>query len=498
MKNVNTNVSSIKFVKNVRYHWSVQTVADFLENKLPHLDYHVDTWYYQRKTALELLVGEKTSHKSRDKSVMCLLLKHGANPLKRRRCGGTIIQRILRNKDSALIIEFLKYVEDINMIHGTCTALYIAVKRKLKDVVEYIVGRNADMNKKSYNGCTPLHESVRNKSVDITKILLENGADMEIKCEEIQTPLHLAVRYNNLDQVKTLIMNGADVNSREYYGGTPLHTLCSSGSFNFELYELLLQTCDVNAGDGDGATPLYYLMKFLPVDSSTSKKKNLINLFLKYGGNLNKPYYFLGTVLHAAAFFDHSVSFLTFLIEKWEGRTILDAASLTFLHCIEHRSGRLKVEKVLKFLFVRECEKKFEFNEYLLEFINLDEQIVEFQKSCKNELSNLQNQKLKNNDPLSLFTVMTANERDLTEFYRIDPSRTTEITDLVIEKFPIYGNDLVKNHKKAIAILEAEITICDFLTKISENVLDPYSIHETVKLLSTQDIAKVAQKLIWL
>ncbi|XP_044763656.1 putative ankyrin repeat protein RF_0381 [Coccinella septempunctata] len=402
------------------------------------------------------------------------------------------MQMILRNKDSALIIEFLKHVkdnDDINMIHGNSTALYIAVERKLKDVVEYIVGRDADMNKKFNNGSTPLHESIKSESVDITKILLQNGADIEVKNKTGETPLHLAVKYNNPDQVRTLIINGADVNATDAEGATPLHALCFKKSFNFEMYELLLEKCDVNAKDVDGNTPLHNLMRSLPQDSSISKKKKLINLFLKYGGNLHEPCpsLALGTVVHVAAIVNHTVPFLTFLIEKGADRTFADIRTVTFMHCIQARKSVDQVTEVLKFLFVRECARKFQFTDNLLRFIESDEKFIDFQKSCKNELRILKDQKLTDNDSISLFTALTTNERDLANLYRHDPSRTIGITDSELERFPIYGNDLVRNHKKAVAILDAEILICDFLTKISKNVLDQNSIDEIVNFVPTQD-----------
>ncbi|XP_044764240.1 putative ankyrin repeat protein RF_0381 [Coccinella septempunctata] len=492
-ENFQTIVAALEFVKNVRFYWSVETMEDFLENKLPQLDFNVDTLYYKRKTALELLVGDEKRHSARDKSMMCLLLKHGASPLKKLRCGRTIIQKILQNKDSALIIEFLKYVEDINMIHVNGTSLHIAVKRQLKDVVEYIIGRNADVNKKSLNGWTPLLQSVRSKSVDMMKILLESGADMEIKSKAVETPLHLAVEYNNLDQVRMLIINGADVNSRDSIGGTPLHTLRKTfrKTFNFELYELLLQNCDVNALDQEEHTPFHHLMKFLPVDSSISEKRKLINLFLKHGGDLQDCCF--GTLIHAAAFFKHSVPFLTFLIEKVEDIVEIDNA--TFLHFICWHSGEPnKVIEVLKFLSVRECGGKFKLNDIQLRFLESETRLIKFHKSCKNELRILKDQKLRDNDPLSLFTVLSENERGLAKLYRQYPL-TNEIADFETERFPIYGNDLVRNHKNAIAILEAEISICDFLTEVSDNVLNQCSIYEITKFISTEDIAEVSLEL---
>ncbi|XP_044764330.1 serine/threonine-protein phosphatase 6 regulatory ankyrin repeat subunit A-like [Coccinella septempunctata] len=312
------NVSAVQFVKNVKCHWTVENVADFLEKRLQHMDFTVDTWSYQRKTALELLVGDKTRHSTRDKLVMDLLLKHGANPLK---CRGreTIIQKILQNKDSDLIITFLTYVEDINTLHGgSRTALHIAVSRKLKDVIVYILGRRGlQINMTSKSKSTALHEAAKTGRVDIIKILLENGADIDAKDEAEQTPLHWAVRYHNsMDQIKIFVENGANVNYKDKYGCTPLHILCSKGpAMNIDIFDLLLQKIsDPNAKDTRGSTPIQVLLRLLPADS-VARNKKLIQLFLKYGGNLNWDQGLFGTVLHLAACLNHSVDFLMFLME---------------------------------------------------------------------------------------------------------------------------------------------------------------------------------------
>ncbi|XP_044766202.1 poly [ADP-ribose] polymerase tankyrase-1-like [Coccinella septempunctata] len=152
------------------------------------------------------------------------------------------------------------------MLHGGNTALHIAAIRQMKDVVDYIIGRKPQINKKSDRLTTPLHEAVKCERVDITKILLDNGVDIEARDRTGQTPLHWALGYtNSLDQVRTLIINGADVNSMDEYARTPLHTLCSKGlRINFDTFELLLQkVSDINAGDIKGASPLHKLMRFL-------------------------------------------------------------------------------------------------------------------------------------------------------------------------------------------------------------------------------------------
>ncbi|XP_044745274.1 putative ankyrin repeat protein RF_0381 [Coccinella septempunctata] len=437
-----------------------------------------------QKTVLELLVGDKKFHCSRDKLVMCLLLEHGANPL--HECGDnqTIMQKVFRNKDSKLIIKFLEYVEDVNIFLGEFTVLIIAVRRHLTDVVEYTIGRNAEINKKcSLSQSTALHEAVQYDTVAITRILLENGADLEARDRTGQTPLHWALG-NSLDQVKILVENGADINSTDIFGRTPLHTLCSEGlSTDFHTCEFLLQkVADTNAADINGATPLHTLMRYFPV-ACTSRNEKLVNLFLKYGANLNRRDNFFGTILHAAAFRNHSVRFLLFLIQKGADTSILNRANETFINCL----ARCTRSELIRCLFVEEFKKNFEFNEHLLTEIRSDIQNFELEKSCRKELSILKDQKLKPEDSLSLFMVMSADEKVLAKCFRYDPSRI-EITDLQTNQFPIYGLDLERNHKTGIERFKAEISICDFLSKQSENILDLDSIDEIVRFISTKEM----------
>ncbi|XP_044746435.1 uncharacterized protein LOC123307985 [Coccinella septempunctata] len=80
---------------------------------------------------------------------------------------------VISSSNSELIIKFLEYVEDVNIFLGEFTALHIAVRRHLIFVVEYTIGRNAEINKKSsLSQFSALHEAVKYDTVDITRILL--------------------------------------------------------------------------------------------------------------------------------------------------------------------------------------------------------------------------------------------------------------------------------------------------------------------------------------
>ncbi|XP_044764528.1 uncharacterized protein LOC123321090 [Coccinella septempunctata] len=492
------NVSAVQFVKNVKYHWTVENVADFLENRLPHLDFSVDTWSYQRKTALELLVGDKTRHSSRDKLVMCLLLKHGANPLKCR-SRETIMQRILRHKDSALIINFLMFVKDINSFHGGSTALHIAVSRRLKDVVEYIISRNElNINMRTNGKWTALHEATKVGRLDIIKTLLDNGADVEARDEAGQTPLHWAVRFHSsMDLVKTLVESGADVNSKDEYGCTPLHILCTKGAgVNMDIFDLLLQKMDnPNTEDSKGSTPIHILMRLLPVNSLPRNKK-LVELFLKYGGSLNKEDGIFGTVLHVAACSNHSANFLMFLMEKGAYACILNGANLTFLDYII-RSDRKKVKEIVKNMIVQEFKGRFDLDPLLLNCVRTDREINQYVRSCKIELCLLTGRQLGNEKQVSLFTVLSSDERTLANIFRNALTRNEMVKfhrrkfPMFKKKIPIYGRNLIDNYKLGLKRMQSENIFHDFLTRIGGNDLSIYSVEEIVRLCPTEEMIKL-------
>ncbi|XP_044764467.1 ankyrin-3-like [Coccinella septempunctata] len=490
--------TAVQFVKNVKCHWTVENVADFLENRLPHLDFSVDTWSYQRKTALELLVGDKTRHSSRDKLVMCLLLKHGANPLKCR-SRETIMQRILRHKDSALIINFLMFVKDINIFHGGSTALHIAVSRRLKDVVEYIISRNElNINMRTNGKWTALHEATKAGRLDIIKTLLDNGADVEARDEAGQTPLHWAVRFHSsMDLVKTLVESGADVNSKDEYGCTPLHILCTKGAgVNMDIFDLLLQKMDnPNTEDSKGSTPIHNLMRLLPVNSLPRNKK-LVELFLKYGGSLNKEDGIFGTVLHVAACSNHSANFLMFLMEKGAYACILNGANLTFLDYII-RSDRKKVKEIVKNMIVQEFKGRFDLDPLLLNCVRTDREINEYVRSCKIELCLLNGRQLGNEKQVSLFTVLSSDDRTLANIFRNALTRNEMAKfhrrkfPMFKKKIPIYGRNLICNYKLGLKRMQSENIFHDFLTRIGGNDLSIYSVEEIIRLCPTEEMIKL-------
>lgn len=92
------------------------------------------------------------------------------------------------------------------------SALLLAVKQDLEDVVQMLVDAGANLNQ---NGpCySALHCAVVNSRVNLVKILLKAGADVNVVSKLGVTPLKLAVTVSNLEIVKLLVDAKADVNT---------------------------------------------------------------------------------------------------------------------------------------------------------------------------------------------------------------------------------------------------------------------------------------------
>ena len=72
------------------------------------------------------------------------------------------------------------------------TALYVAVLRRKRSVVDVLLAAGADMNIQDNEGRTVLHLAVKQSNGSLIDALLDAGADMTIKDEEGRTALHLA------------------------------------------------------------------------------------------------------------------------------------------------------------------------------------------------------------------------------------------------------------------------------------------------------------------
>ncbi|KAH9012825.1 ankyrin repeat protein [Lactarius deliciosus] len=111
------------------------------------------------------------------------------------------------------------------------------------DVVQLLLGHNADVHICNNEGVTPLHSAARCGYIEIARLLiLERNAEVNAKDVEGSTPLHYATRGwsgGYLEVVRLLLDQGADADVRDLSGMTPCEVAC--GPRQEEIVQLFYQ-----------------------------------------------------------------------------------------------------------------------------------------------------------------------------------------------------------------------------------------------------------------
>jgi ankyrin repeat protein len=102
------------------------------------------------------------------------------------------------------------------------TPLNLAVGKRDKKMIEFLLGHGADVNAKDSDNATPLHHAVGERN--LVDLLLAHAADVNAKDSGSQTPLHLAAALAEKDSVELLLAHGADVNAVDASNHTPLYS----------------------------------------------------------------------------------------------------------------------------------------------------------------------------------------------------------------------------------------------------------------------------------
>jgi ankyrin repeat protein len=106
--------------------------------------------------------------------------------------------------------------------HGH-TPLISASKEGLKDFVQDLLHRGADIAASSDKGKTALHYAAANGHTEIVKMLINKGADTDACDLEGHTPLMLAAIYGCNQTVQALLDNGANPTIKTPAGNTANH-----------------------------------------------------------------------------------------------------------------------------------------------------------------------------------------------------------------------------------------------------------------------------------
>jgi glyoxylase-like metal-dependent hydrolase (beta-lactamase superfamily II) len=102
------------------------------------------------------------------------------------------------------------------------TPLHYAAYSGQKRIVQYLIGKGANIESKEVMGHTPLHFAAYGGQTEAANVLISNKALLNTENIESNTPLHYAAQLGKIEMVRNLIDNGADINTLNFYDYTPL------------------------------------------------------------------------------------------------------------------------------------------------------------------------------------------------------------------------------------------------------------------------------------
>ncbi len=118
------------------------------------------------------------------------------------------IEVILKTYDLFKDDSILRFNSDIRSLGQP---LHLAVRKKNRNLVHFLITNKFGINKFNKMGYTPLHVAVLQNSLQMVQLLIRYSAKIEIYSKDDQTPLKLALDNKYFDIARVLIQNGADI-----------------------------------------------------------------------------------------------------------------------------------------------------------------------------------------------------------------------------------------------------------------------------------------------
>lgn len=208
--------------------------------------------------------------------------------------------------DAALVETLLNAHGSIEVVDDKRrTPLILAAERGHIDVVRFLVGRGADVNRPSFDG-TSLTVAVKNNHVEVARILIDHGADVNEERWVKISPLMTAAGYGFTDMVHLLVDHGADVNAGSWSTNTPLCWALLSGHADIVSY-LIEHGADVNKT---------FKPSIKVIDYAAEKGySDFVEYLVKRGAKVNVADKYGKTALHFAASTKSNIDTVRLLLE---------------------------------------------------------------------------------------------------------------------------------------------------------------------------------------
>ena len=190
----------------------------------------------------------------------------------------TVLHEAISRGSEAIVHLLLESKANVAAVDSfSSTVLHMVTKaRNVKSLINLLVRHGANLDAQDALGSTPLRHAAGEMRIDVVESLLGHNADVQIADASETTPLHCACLRDNRNaaMAKLLLKRNANINARDAWGETPLHRAVEED--NMAVAQLLLaRKADTNAVDMKGRTALHKAVEY--------KRKDIAQLLLKSG-----------------------------------------------------------------------------------------------------------------------------------------------------------------------------------------------------------------------
>jgi cytohesin len=311
--------------------------------------------YYEKKEIVEFLInkgadvnaagglGDAPLHKAAELGnikLVELLLKHGANVNADGYLNLTPLHHAASNRRKEVVELLIAKGADVNAHHGAgVTPFHYAAIGGDKEIMEMLIAKGADIHAREPTGLTALHRAVQSRNKEAIQLLIANNVDLDAQDGHFLTPLHWTAMVGNIDATQQLVSAGADIYATNLDEETPLQfaitTNTKEGSTPDRLAVIKFLTIQVAKSaarhaeqaekdngllaavhDKDMTAATSWLaqganinakqLSYTPLhEAAVSGSKEMTELLLAKGANINAVIYNGSTALHLAAYPNH-------------------------------------------------------------------------------------------------------------------------------------------------------------------------------------------------
>ncbi|CAC5376392.1 unnamed protein product [Mytilus coruscus] len=212
---------------------------------------------------------------NRRKDVVEMLMKTGADINLVDFTGNTPLQNALDSGNVEIAESLISKGANVHL----GSSLHSACRKGYRHIVELIINKGVDINKRDNRGRTPLLIACSHVQEDLVNFSLDKSCEIHHSNKMGDTPLSAACRSGSKVLVQKLLSKGANVNKATANGWTALMSACNLGYKT--ITDLLIQhDAKMNCTTNNGWTPLMF--------ACGSGSESLVLSLIKKGADMFK------------------------------------------------------------------------------------------------------------------------------------------------------------------------------------------------------------------